>query len=78
MLAWVAAHQALSAIIGFWLFSNFVGGMPTPNDKSSMAYKWAFTTLHSLAGGIPRIAATFLPPQYAKFFGAANGGSTAT
>ncbi len=76
MGAWIAAHRALAAVLAFWMASNFVGAMPTPNDKSGMVYRFFFAFLHGLVGSLPRVAATFLPPQYAKFLGAWNGAAT--
>jgi hypothetical protein len=40
-------------IIGlYWLFSALVGGMPDPLATSSLAYRWAFSSLHLLAGNV--------------------------
>jgi hypothetical protein len=42
----------LIIIFGYWLFSSITGGMPDPLPASSMAYRWAFSSLHILAGNI--------------------------
>jgi hypothetical protein len=40
-------------IIGlYWLFSAIVGGMPDPLPASRTAYRWAYGSLHILAGNI--------------------------
>lgn len=36
----------------YYLFSSIVSGMPAPDDKSSLGYKWLYTTLHTLAGNV--------------------------
>ena len=48
-------HPALYALVGYYIFSAFVSGMPSPSDKSSMGYVWAFNSLHTLAGNLGRV-----------------------
>lgn len=50
---WIANH-APGIIAGFYLFSALVSGMPDPAPQSGMAYRWAYNTLHILAGDLSR------------------------
>lgn len=47
MLDWVNTH-GLAVLAGYWVFSSAVGAMPTPSDKSSAWYQWAYKFLGSL------------------------------
>lgn len=57
-------HPAVFAIASYWLFSALIGGMPEPSTTSSMAYRWAFQSLHLLAGNVST-AFTSRFPQFA-------------
>jgi hypothetical protein len=57
MLTWIEAHGFESLLI-YFLFSAFSGGMPTPSDNASVAYRWAFSSLSILNGNIARLIAT--------------------
>lgn len=46
------SHQVLYFLFGYFVFSNAVGAMAAPTDKSSVAYRYAFAFLHGLAGNI--------------------------
>jgi hypothetical protein len=77
----ILAHWKTLLLI--WLGINFVLAMPSPKDTgptSSWWYHWLFTATHSIAGALPRLAATLFP-QLAKFIpgmnGKMNGGSAA-
>lgn len=48
----IGQHPAIFAIAAYWAFSALVGGMPPPDDKSSMSYTWIYNSLHLLAGNI--------------------------
>lgn len=48
-------HPAISLLVAYYVFSSIVGGMPSPDEKSSSGYKWAFNTLHIMAGNLARI-----------------------
>jgi len=49
-------------IIGsYWLFSALVGGMPEPAATSSLGYRWAFSSLHLLAGNVSTAVETRYP-----------------
>ena len=34
----------------YYLFSSVVSGMPAPDEKSGTGYRWAYTSLHIMAG----------------------------
>ena len=53
----IEAHPAAFAILGYWLFSAVIGGMPEPDAKAGPAYRWAFNSLHLLAGNLAAAAA---------------------
>jgi hypothetical protein len=36
----------------YYVFSSIVSGMPAPDDKSDWGYRWAYASLHTLAGNI--------------------------
>lgn len=59
----VSQHEIGCVIAAYALFSSFVSGMPTPDDKSSVGYRWAFNSLHALALNFGRI------PQVRSFVG---------
>jgi len=48
-------HQATSALILYWLFSNVVSALPSPSSYTSF-YRFFFNLLHGLAGSIGRIS----------------------
>ena len=52
MLEVIMNHSAAFTIVGYWLFSAFVGGMPVPSPASSAGYMWLHNSLHILAGNI--------------------------
>lgn len=53
MLEFIHLHPTITAIIGYYVFSAIVGGMPTPvPGSSSAAYTWMYNSLHLLAGNI--------------------------
>jgi hypothetical protein len=51
----VMSHQTECALFGFWLGSNFVSTLPSPNGTSSKFYQWFFGFAHALAGSLPRV-----------------------
>jgi hypothetical protein len=52
VIAFIAAHPAPSALAVYWLFSAVVSGMPAPVAASGLGYRWAYSTLHALAGDL--------------------------
>ena len=53
MANWID-HNALALMLAWYVFSAVVSGMPAPNGNSSVAYSWAFHSLHILAGDLSR------------------------
>ena len=49
-------------IIGYWIFSAAVGAMPTPEQGSSMGYKFLFRFGHILSGNVSRAAVALKVP----------------
>lgn len=46
---------ATQALIGYFIFSAFVSGMPEPSASSGTGYRWAFHSLHLLAGDLSQM-----------------------
>lgn len=70
----ITTHQTWSALIGFWLGSNIVGALPSPDQSSGKLYKFVFTLFHGLAGSLPRLLPNLRLPMDASrgaqtFFG---------
>lgn len=65
----ILLHPAVFAIATYWLFSALIGGMPEPSQTSGMVYRWAFQSLHLLAGNVST-AFTNKFPQFALSDGA--------
>jgi hypothetical protein len=55
IITWISAHHTLAALVAFWLASNFVSSLPSPNSASGNAYKFLFTFTQGLAGSLPRL-----------------------
>lgn len=51
-MTFLAQHEAILAIAGYWVFSAIVGGMPAPDTTSGRGYLWAYNALHILAGNL--------------------------
>ena len=53
----ISAHPyaTLGVAVGYWLLSNVVSSLPSPDQSSGKGYKFMFTVSHSLVGSIPRI-----------------------
>jgi hypothetical protein len=49
ILTFIHTHPGTSAFLGYVLFMAIVSGMPEPGPDSSVAYKWAYRTLHIVA-----------------------------
>jgi len=45
-------HQVLATLLGFWVFSAVISGMPAPLPNSSRGYTWLYGSLHILAANI--------------------------
>lgn len=45
-------EHAMLIVLGYWLFSAIVSGMPEPTAASGISYRWLFQSLHVLAGNV--------------------------
>lgn len=54
-------HPALTAIVAFWCFSAFVGGMPDQSEIPSVYYGWLYRSLHILSGDLKNAVASRFP-----------------
>ena len=60
---YVASHQTLFALGGYYVFSNAVGSLPMPDPTSSKFYRWFFQFSNGVAANISRAVASKLPPD---------------
>lgn len=44
--------HGLALLLGYYVFSAVVSGMPEATAQSGLAYRWAYNTLHILAGDL--------------------------
>lgn len=58
----LASRIFWEVILGYWIFSAIVGGMPTPKVNSSEMYIWAFRSLHIFSGNLNRAAVALKVP----------------
>lgn len=49
-------------LVAYWVFSAFVGALPTPTDKSPAIYRFFFRFAHGLSGNLNRAALSFKIP----------------
>ncbi len=54
-------EHTLFVLLGYWVFSAIVGGMPMPTSTSSQAYTWAHDSLQILAGNLSNAIAVRYP-----------------
>lgn len=54
---WALAMQypTTSGLVAYWLFSNVVSALPSPQSQTSF-YRFVFNLMHGLAGSIGRIS----------------------
>ena len=57
----IEAHPAMFSIVGYFIFSAVVGGMPDPGPTSGSGYKWLHNSLHILAGNISQAVSAKYP-----------------
>lgn len=50
------------AMLGYWLFSAFVGALPMPDSNSGKLYKFCFAFMHTLSGNLNRAAVALRAP----------------
>lgn len=59
MLHWIEAHQVISTVIIYWVFSAAVSNMPKPSETGDGFYHWFYGFSHDIlqfaAGSIMRI-----------------------
>ncbi len=55
MFEWIGNHQVLSTFVGYYLFSSFVGALPTPDETSGKAYRFFYSFAPMLAANLMRI-----------------------
>lgn len=53
MANWID-HNALALMAAWYVFSAVVSGMPQPAETSGVGYRWAYHSLHILAGDLSR------------------------
>jgi hypothetical protein len=53
--AFIVAHQTIASLTAYFLFSNFVSALPSPNMNSNGFYKWAFAFSTSIGAALPRL-----------------------
>lgn len=58
------SNHAVALMVGWYVLSAVVSGMPAPPPQAGVAYIWAYRSLHVLAGNLGQ----FIPPR-------ANGGT---
>ena len=46
------AHPVVAGIAVFYIFSNLVGLLPKPNEKTGRVYRAVYRFLHTLAGNL--------------------------
>ncbi len=51
MMNFIQTHGA-DALLAYFVFSAFVSGMPDPTAGSGVGYRWAYASLHVLAGDL--------------------------
>jgi hypothetical protein len=47
-----AGNHGFALLAAWYVYSSIVSGMPAPRDTSSPAYRWAYHSLHVLAGNL--------------------------
>ena len=52
---------AVMWMVGYFVYSAIVGGMPDPEPTDSLGYHWAYRSLHILAGNITTALSTRYP-----------------
>lgn len=55
IISFITAHQTISALVAYFLFSNFASSLPSPSNNSNGFYKWLFAFSASLGAALPRL-----------------------
>lgn len=57
---WIQSHGA-DALLLYYFFSAVVSGMPEPTASSGPAWRWAYSSLHILAGDLSQMIGSRAP-----------------
>jgi hypothetical protein len=68
----LSAHQTTAALVGFWIFSAFVGSLPAPAINSGMFYQFFFKFMNTLGANVARAYSSRLPMATAQAVGVAD------
>jgi len=52
---------ATKALLCYFVFSAIVSGMPEPDANSGVGYRWAYHSLHVLAGDLSQVIGSRQP-----------------
>lgn len=47
--------HGVDALLAYFVFSAIVSGMPEPDATAGIAYRWAYSSLHVLAGDLSQM-----------------------
>lgn len=61
LIQFLQTHYTSELLIGYWLFSNVVSALPSPQSYTSF-YRFFFNLMHGLAGSVGRISPIFRIP----------------
>ncbi len=62
MMGWINNH-GIETVLTFYIFSCIVGSMPPLPDNASYSMKWAFLTLHAMAGNLRSVSRLLSLPE---------------
>jgi hypothetical protein len=61
MLTLLKTYPLISEAVIIYVGITAIGTMPTPSDKSGGFYRWAFSFLHAIGAGVPRLVSVMAP-----------------
>jgi len=70
--AFLKAHTTTDALVAFYVWSAFIGSLPSPQLDSSAFYRFLFTFLNTLGANLSRAYSSRLPIAAAQATGVAN------
>lgn len=53
--------HGLDALLAYFIFSAIVSGMPEPDATAGVGYRWAYHSLHILAGDLSQMIGSRIP-----------------
>jgi hypothetical protein len=53
----IVQHQTTVTLVGYYIFSAFVGALPMPDNTSGKLYKFFFAFINTIAANISRVSA---------------------